>query len=55
MTEDTKKELLKAYHYGFEIEKIAEVIGVSEEEVKKTIEENPEFLKELEARDYGNN
>ena len=54
MTEETKKELLKAYHYKYDIKTIAEIMDVSEEDVQKVIDEGEEFLKELEARDYGN-
>lgn len=54
MTEETKKELLKAYHYNYDIKTIAEIMNVTEDEVKEVIEEGGEFLKELEARDYGN-
>ncbi len=54
MTEETKKELLKAYHYKYDIKTIAEIMNVSEEDVQKVVDEGKEFLKELEARDYGN-
>lgn len=53
MNEETKRELLKAHHYGFFVEEIAKVMKISAEEVNEIIEENAEILKELEARDYG--
>lgn len=53
MNEETKRELLKAHHYGYSVEEIAKVMKISEEEVNKLIEENTEILEELEARNYG--
>lgn len=53
MNEETKRELLKAHHYGLSVEEIAKVMKISAEEVNEIIEENAEILKELEARDYG--
>ena len=53
MNEETKRELLKAHHYGFSVEEIAKVMKISAEEVNEIIEENAEILKELEVRDYG--
>ena len=53
MKEETKRELLKAHHYGYPVEEVAKVMKISEEEVNKLIEENTEILEELEARKYG--
>lgn len=53
MNEETKRELLKAHHYGYSVEEIAKVMKISEEEVNKLIEENTEILEELEVRNYG--
>lgn len=52
MNEETKRELLKARHYGFSVEEIAKVMKISAEEVNEIIEENAEIIEELEARNY---
>ena len=53
MTNETKYELLKAHYYGRSSKEIAKILRISVEEVEDIIKENPDFLKELEARDYG--
>lgn len=54
MTEETKREILKACHYGYTHDIIATNCNCTEDEVRAIIEENADILKELEARDYGN-
>lgn len=52
MTEDKKKEILKACHYGYTHDVIAVNCKVTEDEVRKVIEDNLDYLEELEARKY---
>lgn len=53
MTKETKKELLKAYYYGYPSDKIAKVFKISEDEVNTIIEDNKDILEDLAVRDYG--
>lgn len=53
MNEESKRELLKAHFNGFSSKDIAKIMKISEEEVEKVIDENPEILEELEVRNYG--
>lgn len=53
MTDETKKELLKAHHYGRSSKEIAKILKISVEEVDNIIEENSDILNDLEARNYG--
>lgn len=53
MTDETRREILKAHFYGFDNAKIASVCNITEEEVATIIEEGEDVLKELEARNYG--
>lgn len=52
MSEDKKKEILKAYHYGYGYDIIAKNCGVSEDEVRKIVEDGEEYMKKLEVRKY---
>lgn len=54
MTDEMKREVLKAYHYDYELELIASVFNITEDEVNKIVDENGPILKQLEARVYGN-
>lgn len=54
MTDETKREILKACYYGFTHDVIAANCGISEDEVRDVIEKGVDILEELEAREYGN-
>lgn len=53
MTDETKREILKAHFLGYSNDVIASVCDITEEEIDTIIEEGKDILKELEARDYG--
>lgn len=53
MTDETRREILKAHFYGFDNAKIASVCDITEEKVAIIIDEGEDVLKGLEARNYG--
>lgn len=52
MTLEQKKEIVKATFYEYSKEAISELCDVTEKEIDEILEENQDYLKELEARDY---
>lgn len=50
MTINDKKEISKAYFYGYDISTIAEFFEIKEDEVNEILKENSDYLKELEER-----
>ena len=52
MTLEDKKEIVKAKLYEYSDEIIMENYSISKEELNKILEENKDYLKELEGRDY---
>lgn len=52
MTTEDKKEIVKASFYNVPQKIIWENYSISEEEYTKILEENKDYLKELEGRDY---
>jgi hypothetical protein len=52
MSEELMKEICKAYHYGYAVEKIAEIEEVTVNDVKKAIDWGYEnkYFKELKER-----
>lgn len=56
MSDEKRKEIIKAYAYGYSIEKISEVEGVESKTVKAIVEEAEAtgMLKEYEKRGVEN-
>ena len=52
MTLEDKKEIVKAKFYEYSDEFIMENYSISKDELNKILEENKDYLKELEGRDY---
>lgn len=52
MTKEDRKEIVRAIFYKFDKDFIIETYEISEEELNKIIEEEKEYLNELEGRDY---
>ena len=52
MTLEDKKEIVKAKFYEYSDEIIMEIYSISKEELDKILEENQDYIKELEERDY---
>lgn len=50
MTDETKREILKAHFLGYSNEVIASVCDIEEDEVDTIIKDNADILEELEAR-----
>lgn len=50
MTTNDKKEITKAYFYGYDISTIAEFFEIKEDEIDEILKENSDYLKELEER-----
>ena len=52
MTEETMKEICRAYEYGYPMEKIVEIEEVTMEEVKEAVDWGYEthYFKELKSR-----
>lgn len=52
MTEETKRELIKAHCQDYSVEQIAKIMGFSEDEITTIIKENPEMIEEAEMINY---
>lgn len=52
MSNEDKKEILKAHFYNYPISQIASIYGVEEREIQEIIDESADFLKELGERAY---
>ena len=50
MNEEQKREICKAYAFGYDIAAISEIEGVPEADVKEIIEKNPEIIEEIKSR-----
>lgn len=51
MTDEVKREILKAFFHGYTKDTIASVYNFTEEEIDKIIKEGKDVLDELEARE----
>lgn len=52
MSSEDKKEIVKAKFYEYSDDVIMEIHSISKEELDKILEENQDYMKELEERDY---
>lgn len=49
MSNETIKEIIKSYAYGYSVEKVAEVYEITKEEAAKIKEDRAEEIKEKEG------
>ena len=50
MTEQVKKEIIKAYAYGKTLREVSEAMGISLEDAKRLQEENAEAIEERKSQ-----
>lgn len=49
MSEQTKNEIFKSFIYGMTIEEIAEIYGISEDDLRELLEQNAGEIADLKA------
>ena len=52
LTEEQKKEIVKAKFYGFAPYKIAEIMDITVPDVLQVVKDNEDYLEELGGRNY---